>query len=74
MQNDAVKSINDYLDSVELVPALEYLIGNASLSLQNVALSVKANEVEATTKAFECWIEALSVRSFSSLAVYIDQS
>lgn len=60
-QNQATKSINGYLGSVELVPAMEYLIGNASQSLQNVVLSVQANERDATTKAFECWIEALSV-------------
>jgi len=66
--NDAYDSVMEYLDSVELVPAEEYLIGNASESIRNVLLSVAAKDRDASESAFDCWIKAIQMISSQSLA------
>jgi len=68
--NQAYNEIMAYLDSVELVPAEEYLIGNASESIRNVLLATAAKERDASESAFACWIKSLQV---GGLAVSISK-
>lgn len=59
--NSAAQQITDYLNSVTLVPSVEYLIGNASASIQNVIDATAAKDRDATEAAFKCWITAITV-------------
>lgn len=56
-----VDDVNAYLDSVVLVPATETLIAAAAESINNVVKTVAALDVQATNKAFDCFLEALQV-------------
>lgn len=58
----------DYLNSVELVPSEEYLIGNASEAIHNAILATAAKDRDASESAFECWIKSIQMISTEPLA------